>query len=239
VLVRTVPATAEAIDPATDDGRARLAELYARDEPAYVRLNMITSLTGSAAGADGTSDTLTSAVDRTILGIIRAHADVVLVGAQSVRAEGYIVPRATRLAIATSSGRLDGHRLRVDAPADLARVLVVCAEADAAVVRERVEPLGLRVLVAPGTARLTPADMIAALRADGSPRIVCEGGPSLASQFAAAGAIDEYCVTVAPVIEPAAEPFVGVASGTAPRTRVAGALADDAGFSYLRLRPRE
>lgn len=236
MLLLTVPATAERIDPGTDAGRARLAEAYARTDPAYVRLNMITSLTGSAAGPDGTSDTLTSSVDRTILGVIRAHADVVLVGAQSVRAEGYVVPRNARLAIVTGSGALDGHRLEFVHPDDAERVLVLCAAGNADAVRARVEPLGLRVVPVPGEGRLAPAAIVEALRGAGLARIVCEGGPSLASQFVAAGAIDEYCVTVAPVIGPVADPFVGVDAAHAPRTRVAGQLTDEAGFTYLRLR---
>ena len=53
---------------------------------------------------------------------------------------------------------------------------------------------------------------------------------------AAAGVIDEYCVTVAPVIEPAHEPFLRVGDAQRPHTEVTGMLVDEAGFSYLRLR---
>jgi riboflavin biosynthesis pyrimidine reductase len=233
--VLRVPPTAEPIDPRTEDGRARLRQEYALTEARYVRLNMVTSLTGSATGADGTSETLTSRDDRAILGVIRAHADVVLVGAQTVRAEGYIVPRASRLAVVTASGDLSGSRLESAEPADRDRVLVLAPEARADAVRAAVAPLGLRVVPVRGDAG--PADLVAALDAEGLPRIVCEGGPGLASAFAAAGAIDEYCVTVAPVIGPVARPFLELDAGAAPRTRVAGQLTDDDGFSYLRLRP--
>ncbi|MEN2740937.1 dihydrofolate reductase family protein [Microbacterium sp. X-17] len=240
-----VPGTAGAFDPRTEDGRAWLHEAYALPDPEYVRLNMITSLTGSAAGSDGTSETLTSADDRAILGVIRAQADVVLVGAQTVRAEGYVVPRTARLAIVTATGVLDGHRLTLDAPADRARVLILSPADRADAVRDAVAPLGLRVVPVPvpvpnpgaSEGRPTPAALVQALRAEGLPRIVCEGGPGLASQFVAAGAIDEYCVTVAPVIGPIARPFVDVDAAHVPRTRVVGQLTDDAGFTYLRLRP--
>jgi riboflavin biosynthesis pyrimidine reductase len=229
------PRTAEPIDPQTEDGRARLREEYALDDERYVRLNMVTSLTGSATGADGTSETLTSRDDRAILGVIRAHADVVLVGAQTVRAEGYIVPRASRLAVVTASGDLSGSRLAAAAPEDRDRVLILAPEARADVVRAAVAPLGVRVVPVPGDA--DPAALVAALGAEGLPRIVCEGGPGLASAFASAGAIDEYCVTVAPVIGPVVRPFLALDAGWVPRTRVAAHLTDDAGFGYLRLRP--
>ena len=80
IVTEVRPATLDRQDVATEAGRAWLTERYARTDDAYVRLNMITSLTGAASGSDGTSDTLTSRTDRTILGVIRAAADVVVVG---------------------------------------------------------------------------------------------------------------------------------------------------------------
>jgi riboflavin biosynthesis pyrimidine reductase len=97
---------------------------------------------------------------------------------------------------------------------------------------------GVTVVGVPGDAPLAPAAVVDALRAHGFARIVCEGGPTLASQFAGAGVIDEYCVTVAPAIEPAEHPFVRVDAASRPATDVAGMLVDAEGFSYLRLRRR-
>ncbi len=227
-----LPVPGDAIDLHAEDGRARLGEIYALPDAAYVRLNMITTPTGSAAGADGTSDTLTSATDRAVLGVIRRAADVVVVGAASVRAEGYVIPRSAALAIVTRSGALDGHRLGEAG----GRVLLVCPAAAAAEVRQRSGLHAAEVIAVSGSGDLAPAAIVAALRERGLTRIVCEGGPSLAAQFADADVIDEYCLTVAPAIEPAAHPVLPV---TRPvPTFVAGVLVDDAGFSYLRLRPR-
>lgn len=234
ILTEVVPHTLAQADVATEEGRDWLRERYARSEAAYVRLNMITTLTGAASGPDGTSETLTSRVDRAILGIIRAAADVVVVGAQSVRAEGYIVPRAARLAIVTSSGDLSGHRLALapDSPAD--RVLVLCPASVADAVSERNAQLSVQVVPVPGVGRLDPRAILDALAQRGLRRVVCEGGPSLATQFADAGVIDEYCITVAPVVEPAGQTVLSLAAR--PHTDVAGALIDEAAFSYLRLR---
>ncbi|MEZ3161006.1 dihydrofolate reductase family protein [Microbacterium sp. BWT-B31] len=234
LVTEVVPRSLQATDAAADAGRAWLRERYRLDERPSVRLNMVTNLTGAAAGSDGTSDTLTSRVDRTVLGAIRAHADVVLVGAQSVRAEGYVVPKATRLAIVTGSARLDGHRLRIDPQADPDRVMLVVPEALAPIAAQRAGLAGVRVLGVPGSGRLDPRAILAALAAEGLARVVCEGGPTLAAQFAAAGVIDEFCITVAPAIGPAPQPFLPVDAGV--RTEVAGMLVDEAGFSYLRLR---
>ena len=227
-VTEVLPATGERVDAASPDARAWLSERYRRDEDAYVRLNMIASLTGAAAGTDGTSDTLTSRLDREILTTIRAAADVVLVGAQSVRAEGYIVPRSARLAIVSASGDLGGHRLDPARAADGAVLLLV--PEDAAVTA----PAGVEVVRVPVPGRIGPAAVLAALRARGLGRIVCEGGPGLASQLSSAGLIDEYCVTSAPALTPAADPFLRLEA--AVQTTVAGMLVDEAGFSYLRLR---
>lgn len=234
IVTEVVPRTLDAADALTDAGREWLRERYRRDDDAYVRLNMITSLTGSASGSDGTSETLTSRVDRRILGVVRAEADVVVVGAQSVRAEGYVVPRSARLAIVTMSGELAGHRLSPGPAAAEDQVLIVCPESVAPRLVERTAEHGVVVVPVPAAERLDPRDILAALAERGLRRVVCEGGPSLAAQFTAAGVIDEFCVSVAPVVEPAERPFLAVTAR--PDTLVAGALVDEAGFSYLRLR---
>ncbi|MDP3209548.1 MAG: hypothetical protein Q8M65_10400 [Rhodoglobus sp.] len=111
ILTRVHPGPAERVDAASD--RDRLLELY-RADPGSLRLNLVADISGSAAGTDGTSDGLTSRSDRKVLGVIRELSDVVLVGAASVRAEGYQLPRRSRLAILTSTGDLGGHRLTDD-----------------------------------------------------------------------------------------------------------------------------
>ncbi|RIJ51408.1 pyrimidine reductase, partial [Clavibacter lycopersici] len=122
-----VPAAGEAADARglDDEGtREWLEDLYRPPSADHVRLNFVASVDGSVIGADGSSDSLSSAVDRRILGVIRELADVVLVGAGTVRAERYVLPRRTPLAVATSSGDLEGHRFDPDAAAG--RLLVLC-----------------------------------------------------------------------------------------------------------------
>lgn len=237
LVTEVVPQTFTSFDVATDDGKRELQSRYGRTDAAYVRLNMITSLTGSAVGADGTSETLTSRVDRGILGAIRRDADVVLVGAQTVRAEGYIVPRTARLAVVTSSGDLAGLRLRDDDDLD-DRVLVLCPAEHADAVADRVARPGIRIVPVPADDGMRPAGILDALANVGHRRVVCEGGPTLATAFAAAGLIDEYCLTVAPALEPTEHPFLQLTAENRPATGVAGMLVDGAGFSYLRLRIR-
>lgn len=237
LLTPVHPVLAAPIDLATESGRVRLAAEYAPREGRYLRVNMITSLTGAARGADGTSDTLTNRVDRTVLGVIRDQADAVLVGAATVRAEGYLVPRRATLAILTVSGDLRGHRL--DGAGD--RVIVLCPRARAAEVSDRLGIAGARVVGVDGADHaddVAPEAVLRALRAEGLTRVVCEGGPRVAGMFAAAGLVDEFCVTVAPTLVPTERPFLRLPAEAQLETEVVGMLVDDASFSYLRLRPR-
>ncbi|WP_345802579.1 dihydrofolate reductase family protein [Microbacterium sp. AZCO] len=232
VVPRTL-ATAEVRSPGT---HAWMAERYRPPTPDYVRLNLITTVTGATAGADGTSETITSRTDRYVLGAIRRAADVVVVGAETVRAEGYLLPKTARLAIVTSTGDLAG-RLRTQGREDRPPAIVLCPATRVETVRHAVRDAAAEVWAVPTDSdRLSPAAIVATLRAHGLRGIVCEGGPALATQFVDAAVVDEICVTVSPVLERSGHPFVSPAERT--ESTVAGMLVDDAGFSYLRLRPR-
>jgi riboflavin biosynthesis pyrimidine reductase len=67
---------------------------------------MVLAEDGSATGGDGTSRSLTSAEDRRVLRAIRSDADVVLVGAESIRTEGWFLPPRGRLVVLSSTGNV-------------------------------------------------------------------------------------------------------------------------------------
>jgi riboflavin biosynthesis pyrimidine reductase len=214
-----------------------MSERYAVDAERFVRLNMITTITGATSGDDGTSETITSRTDRFVLGAIRRASDVVVVGAETVRVEGYLLPKTARLAIVTSSGDLGAGKLTAEGRGDRPPALVLCPISRVEAVRHAVADAPAEVVPVPSDDdRLTPASIVATLRALGLGRMVCEGGPALATQFVEAGVVDELCVTVSPVLEPARHPFIRLTERT--EVTLAGMLVDDAGFSYLRLRPR-
>lgn len=65
------------------------AEEFYRDPPDGVRVNMVASLDGAAAFGGRVRPPLSDQVDHQLLRAMRAYADVVLVGAGTVRAETY------------------------------------------------------------------------------------------------------------------------------------------------------
>jgi len=230
ILTRVHPGPAESFELDAEGTRARLLELYAPGSSRWVRLNLVTSVSGSAAGSDGTSETLTSTADRRILGVIRELSDVVLVGAASVRAEGYQLPRRSTLAVVTSSGNLSGHQLTIDDPA---RIVVVCPAS--AVDRVRATLGEATVLIVDAVAgRIPPADIIDALATAGYSSIVCEGGPDLAAQLVAARLVDEVCMTTSPVLAAVSlAPFGAELTTSVPLT-LSQLLIDSAGSVYAR-----
>lgn len=193
-----------------------LVELYrhsAEDGAARLRTNFVSSLDGSVQGTDGRSGGLGTDSDHHVFALHRALADAVLVGAGTVRQEGY---RAVDL-------RPWQRRLRERLGLDPFPVLVVVsgsAGLDPAIARpERGEGGPVLVVTTGGKTRaqLAPlrdagvevlehdgeidlAAVVATLAERGRPRLLCEGGPGLHRDLLAAGLVDELSLTLAPVV---------------------------------------
>jgi riboflavin biosynthesis pyrimidine reductase len=211
-----------------------LAGLYAYppgispDRP-WVRANMIASADG-AAELNGVSGGLGGPADRLLFGVQRGLADVILVGAGTARAEKYRPARAAPLLAALRQGRpptppiaVLSARLDLDPDAPLlaqappdARTIVLTTEAVPAQRRAAVARHA-RVIVA-GTDTVTAGQAIGALAGLGHARILCEGGPGLLAQIAAAGQLDELCLTISPVLAggPAGRILAGGPGGDLP-----------------------
>lgn len=231
-LDRLYPGPPETIDL---DDRERLLDLYRPPSETWLRLNLITSVTGAASGSDGTSETLTNPADRRILGVIRELADVVLIGAESVRAEGYQQPRRSRIAILTASGNLAGNRLeRSDGPAPI----VICPPSAVSRVLSTIDGPDLLVIeTEPDTNtddRIGISAAVAALRSRGLTSIVCEGGPGLAAQIVEAGLLDEFCLATSPRIGGAPFPVLGGAAIAEHRVELTQLLRDESSGLYAR-----
>lgn len=185
-----------------DDVDLAAAYAYPPEATRWLRATMVASADGAATAADGLSGALSSPADRQVFHLLRDLADVVVVGAGTVRAEGY---RPARLPVAIVSGRLD---LDLTAPlftaAEHRSVVLTTAEAPP---HRLAKARDVADVVVCGVDRVDPLLAVAALTERGHRRLLCEGGPRLLGQVAAAGLLDELCLTVAPVL----------ASGEAPR----------------------
>lgn len=230
VLHRIVPAEGGTLDLSAPDARSTLLDWYDPRTPEHLRLNLVSTLDGRAAGSDGTSESLTSRADRTILGVIRELSDIVLVGAESVRREGYLRPKRAALAVVTASGELRGHRLGASSAEH--PVLVLTTERGARRASETLPEA--RVLVLEGDERLDVGDVIATLRRARYGRIVAEGGPRLAAQLLEASLVDELCLSVMPRVGGPALPLFTSAPLAVRAARPISLVHDETGAQFGR-----
>ena len=233
IVTRVFPGSPLPVDLGETGAREQIVELYRPPREPFVRINLISSVSGSAGGTDGTSETLSNPVDRTILGVIREHGDVVVIGAQSLRAEGYLLPRRVPLAVVTSSGNLAGHG--TGPTGATGNVIVVCPPSAVDRVHETSGDMSIEILtIDTPDGRLAIADIIEALAARGLTSIVCEGGPGLAAQFLEAGVVDEVCLSTSPVINGSALPVFGTDDTDQTALRINQLMVDDASGIYAR-----
>jgi len=212
--------------PDAAEVRARY-EVIDRAAP-HLRMNFISSLDG-AATHDGLSGGLGDAADRLVFDTLRMFTDLILVGAGTVRAEGYGGIRldadavAWRIAhglpeqppVAIVSGRLD---------LDPAHPVFTRAATRPIVVTHGGSPTGKRTALAEvadvlvcGEASVDHALMLTALAERGYPQVLCEGGPSLFGSLLAADLVDELCLTLAPLLESGRAPRIAGAAEASPR----------------------
>ena len=196
--------------PASPGGRvtaSELADLYAF--PAgrrWVRSNLVTTLDGSAVGADGRSGSINTPADNRVFALQRDLCDAVLVGSGTVRAEGYQRLEHTRrrptppaLVVVSGSGRVP-EGLRTPSEGRGAGLLVTCEAAGPQRLGRARSSLGADAVLVAGADRVDLAAALAALAERGLRHVLCEGGPSLLSSALAAGVVDEMALSLAPTV---------------------------------------
>jgi riboflavin biosynthesis pyrimidine reductase len=228
-----------------------LAEAYAyppREAGPYLRANMVSSLDG-AARHEGGSAPLSSPADMRIFGTLRALADVIVVGAETVRQEGYRPGKARPAfaerraadgqtpapAVAVVSRRLD---LDFTAPLFTAATTPTLVLAGAGADPERIaaaEAAGAHIVIAGEGDGVDPVRVVRELAALGLSRLLHEGGPRVLAQFAAAGVVDELCLTVAPIAVGGDAPRIMNGPGVAgPARFVPASVLEEDGFLFTR-----
>jgi riboflavin biosynthesis pyrimidine reductase len=215
------------------------AYAYPPDGP-WVRANMVSSVDGAIA-VRGRSGGLSSPGDKRVFAALRDLADVVLVAAGTVRAEGYGAVPATPervarrrslrrsdvppIAVVTSSLALDpASALFVDAATPTLVVTTDRAAGERGAAFRDVADL----VTTPGD-RVDLAMAVRRLVERGLGRVLCEGGPSLLGQLAAADVLDELCLTLSArlVSGDASRCVTGPALDPPVPMRLAGLLEED------------
>jgi riboflavin biosynthesis pyrimidine reductase len=206
----TITTLADRTRPLDD---AALAEHYRPDHAGspHLRANFVASVDG-AVEVGGRTGELTSPPDQRVLALLRAQCDALLLGAGTLRAEGYGpvlvserwrrwrrdrgMPEHPVLVIVSGSLALD-PAWPVFSEARTRPLVATCASA----------PAGRRTALAAATDLLTVGEdavdlpaALAALPARGLRQVLCEGGPHLLGSLIAADLVDELCLTISPLL---------------------------------------
>ncbi len=219
-------------DIAVDDAYA--TALGTRTDGPWVGVCMVASIDGSTA-VDGASAKLSSPTDTAVLARLRRLADVIVVGAGTVRDEGYGVPAKAgqRVGVVTRTGRLDftSELFRSGA------AFLISSERCALDV-----PHGTDVL----RVGADDIDFGAAIRrlpafVGGADYVQVEGGASLNGALFDVDMIDEINLTTSPATFAGSGPRLATnAPAHAHRFEVAQLAIDDESFVYTRwLRRRD
>ena len=221
---------------ALDLSTAELPEIaahYAAPHSPWLRANMVISSDGKFVGSTGTSRDLTNALDLQLLLLLRAMSDVVLVGANTARNESYRQPklrpefaflgrRAPRLALVTRSLNFDIDSVLFHGGASRTIVFHTGDKVPSKQLQEVAELIPVN----------STTDVIAKLHEMHLPLITCEGGPNLLGQLLAADLVDEYDLTVSPVLSGNSSESTGAEVDLEHWQVLSSATADD--FTFLR-----
>ncbi|WP_433545186.1 pyrimidine reductase family protein [Streptomyces sp. CA-294286] len=247
--------------PVTDETRPspvgewdldELADAYAYppDREVWLRANMVSTLDG-AAQHDGRSQPISSATDMRVFGTLRGLADVIVVGAETVRQEGYRPARAREafaarraaagqgpaaaIAVVTASCDLDFSLPLFSSPL-VPTLLLTGATAPPDRV-EAAREAGAEVLVCGDGARVESGRAVRALAERGLTRQLTEGGPRLLARFVADGVLDELCLTVSPMLTAGRAQRIADGPGLAVPDRFAlSSVLEEAGFLFTQYR---
>ncbi|WP_405216927.1 pyrimidine reductase family protein [Agrococcus sp. Ld7] len=232
----TVPIDRLWPEPAGAVDDASLLETYAfPPDRSWLRMNFIASLDGAVTREDR-SGGLGDAADRRVFDLLRRPAHAVLVGAGTVRAEGYGpmrlhaadeawraahgLPDQPVFALVTRSLELDpDSTVFTDAP-----VRPVVYTVDAAPADRRKALARVADVVAVGETDVDPTRVRDDLSARGLQHIHAEGGPSVFGAFLAAGAVDELCLTLAPTLEGGDAGRIARSAGATPTAMALAAV---------------
>lgn len=198
----------------------------------YVIANFVSTLDGVASyemkgNSGGSAISGSDPTDRFIMGLLRASADAIVVGARTIQdvsakslwTPEYVFPDAKRLyaeyridslhkpeypllAIVSGSGELELDRAVFHASKMRTVVITTSVGRDKLLHRGASipGPFEIRVLDS-STGRVAPQEILQLLNLQfGVERVLHEGGPTLFGQFLAAGLVDELFLTLSPQI---------------------------------------
>lgn len=179
----------------------------------WVTGHMVAGVDGTAA-VDGKVGPLSTRPDQDLYRAMRQIADVVMVGAETVRREGFGPIRLSEdaqewrlaqgmtalppVAVVTRSLALNWSlRVFQSVPDDARTMVITCAAADPERVAQAAE---VADVVVAGDEQVEPARALQALADRGHRVVLCEGGPTWLGEVVAADRLDELLLSISPLM---------------------------------------
>lgn len=169
-----------------------LEELYAPPRTPWLRVNMVSTVDGSATGGSGLTGSINNEPDKRVFHLLRRLADAIVVGAGTARAEGY---RPADRPIVLVSRRADvPERLRGAEPG----AVLMATTGHAERLDEARSVLGNDNVLVLGSHRVDLVELKRRLVERGWTHLLSEGGPHLLHDLVAQGVADELDATFVP-----------------------------------------
>ncbi len=207
----------------------------------WVTGHMVAGLDGTAA-IDGRVGSLSTRPDQALFRSMRQIADIVLVGAETVRREGYGPVRLSEqaqsqrrslgqppnppVAVVSRSLELDWTAsIFADVPEDARTHVITCAGANP---ERMAEAKKYATVIVAGDERVEPEKALRALAEQGHRVVLCEGGPTWLGELVAADRLDELLLSISPLMGGDLLPVsVTPAGAKIARFELKGIMAED------------
>lgn len=211
------------LEPQADLSDDEVLSLYAPpalDAPTFVRFNFVMTADGGATH-HGVSGAIGGEGDKRLFQLLRRHAHVLLMGAGTIRAEGYegdllgaedkkwrnARGLSEHLPVALISGRLNLNPKSEFFTKSPVKPIIYTAKNASQEAREKLARVA--EIVNAGHGSVEPVLVIEDLVARGFSMIHSEGGPTILGDFQQANLVDSLCVTLAPKLAGPGEKRIG------------------------------
>ncbi len=214
VLPDDGPVVEIALDAASVDELVAAEPRPAPEGRPWVAVNMVSSVDGSIQ-VDGVSGPLGGDADFALFVALRAACDVILAGSTTVTAERYRPPKANaerrarriargqapvpRIAVVSNRGDIDLSLPMFADASDDSRPIVLVADRVADARRGELDEVADVLVV--GDERVDPRRALRALASEtGATMVLMEGGATLNGVLLGDDLVDEWCLTLAPMV---------------------------------------
>jgi riboflavin biosynthesis pyrimidine reductase len=171
---------------------ADLRALYAAPDQPWLRVNMVSTIDGAATGEDGTTRSINNGVDKLVFDLLRELSDALVVGAGTVRIEGYALGRKPLVVVSRTGSVPPTQR-------EAGRGMVMMATVSSAPYLDEARGiLGDENVLVLGSHRVDLGRLKDELVLRGFRHLLSEGGPHLLRDLLDQGVADEIDATVVP-----------------------------------------